>query len=55
MIKKFWCWLWGHDNVVNVLAEARPMLSAGGLEVMHFLYRPERLDFCLRCGVRMDE
>ncbi len=46
MIKKFWCFLWGHKTVVKAYT-GETMLTKGRCVG---LYRWKRMKFCARCG-----
>jgi len=57
MLLKFWCWLWGHNNIVKAATGKQ-------FETYHRLYPDvkvkenyyvlQRLPFCKRCGKKID-
>jgi len=52
MLKKIWCFLWGHKVVVKrFTGKTFPAVNplTGADELGHY-YGWERLPFCLRCG-----
>lgn len=51
MIKRFWCWFFGHDTVRKAYTgEIMQTTNYLGQDVAVALYKWERLPFCLRCG-----
>jgi len=56
MVKRIWCTIWGHNNIVKVYQgnykTFNPFTNTVGFAP---LIKKERLDFCQRCGCKMDK